>query len=225
MRTIPAIPLCVLFSTGAAFAQPAPRFEIGPVVRVDQVFVEAGGSGSTLVGGITARVNLSKTFGVEAELTRASNPIARSYEGWFISFAGPGSTREQIERLAPTARRSLAYIPGTGGSAAFVVRGEVSPRIAIGLRAGVSARRYEETSTYTMLTIPDGIDPALVARNFQASSAGRIRGGLLFGSDVAVAVTDRLRLVPEIRFVYGGPARVGNKHREIGLGLRAVWGF
>jgi hypothetical protein len=32
-------------------------------------------------------------------------------------------------------------------------------------------------------------------------------------------------VAPELRFVYGAPARIGNKHREAGFGARATWRF
>lgn len=223
------IVLTVLFITGfvtAASAQPAPRFAFGPVVRLDHVFVEGGASGGTAVAGVVTSFRISRTFGVEAELTSASNRIDRSYEGWFISYAeGPNLTREEIERLAPVARRSLGYAPGVGWSGALVARGDVSPRVSLAARAGLSARRYVETSAYTILSVPEGVDPGRVSRDFRDSSQSRTRGGLLVGVDASVAVTDHLSVAPELRFVYGGPARIGNKHRELGLGARGVWRF
>ena len=210
----------------AAVAQPASRFELGPVLRFDKVFIQGDASGGTVVAGVVTSFRISKSYGLEAELTQASNRIERSYQGWFISYAqGPNATREEIERLAPMARRSLGYTPGVGWSAAFVARGHSSSRVNVGARVGFAARKYLETSSYTVLSIPEGVDPGRVARDFRDSSSSRTRGGLLFGFDVTVAVSDRLSVAPEVRFVYGGPARIGNKHREAGLGVRAVWRF
>lgn len=213
------------FVTGA-FGQPVARFELGPVVRFDKVFIEGGASGGMRVAGVATRVMISRTYGVEAELTQASNRVARSYEGRFISYAqGPNASREEIERLAPVVRRALGYAPGTGGSAAFVARSDPSQRVSLAARAGLSARKYVETSAFTILSIPDGVDPGRVARDFQDSSSHRTRGGLLLGLDASVAVTNHLSVAPELRFVYGGPARIGNKHRELGLGVRGAWRF
>ena len=204
----------------------ASRFEVGPVVRVEKAFIEGDATGTSGVGGVAGRWMISRTFGVEGEITQASNRIERSYEGWFISYVEtPNPSREEIERMAPTARRSLGYAPGTGWSAAFVARSDAARRVSVAARAGLAARRYVETSTYTILTIPDGVDPARVARDFQDSSFESTRGGLLFGTDVSVAVTRALSIAPELRFVYGGPARIGNKHRELGFGLRGSWRF
>jgi len=206
--------------------QSASRLEVGPLVRLDQVFMEGDARGSTTVAGVVTSFRISKTYGVEAELTRALNRIERSYEARFISYMqDPDATLEEIERLAPIARRSLAYVPGLGWSAAFVARGQVSPRVSLAARVGLSARDYVESSVYTILSIPEGVDAVRIARDFRDSSGHRTRGGLLFGFAGSVAATDHLQVAPEVRFVYGGPARIGNKHREFGLGVRGAWSF
>jgi hypothetical protein len=210
----------------AAAAQPASRFTAGPVVRLDRVFIEGDASGTTPVGGALATFSITKTYGIEGELTWASRAVERSYEGRFISYVQtPNPTREEIERAAPTARRTLRYTPGMGWSMAFVARGELSPRVSLAARAGAAARRYRQTSDYTILTIPEGVDPARVARDFQSSSSHKLRGGLLLGVDVPIAVSRRFAVAPEFRLVYGGPARVGDKYRELSLGVRGVWRF
>lgn len=221
--------LAAMFTAGVAAtasAQGQPRFQVGPVARVDHVSLEGGAGGATFSAGMTAGVRLGRFLGVEAEITQASRQIERSYEGWFISYAtSPNATREEIERMAPTARRTLGYAPGLGFSGAVVLHGQAARGVRIGARAGFSARRYHETSSYVMLTIPNGIDPARNARDFASEAHSRTRGGLLFGADAEIDLTRDVSLVPDVRFVYGGPAQVGNKYRESGLGLRAVWGF
>jgi hypothetical protein len=226
MRLMLGTIVIALGTAAAAHGQPASRVSAGPVIRVDRVFIEGNASGSTPVGGVLAGLAISKTYGLEGELTWAAGAIERSYEGWFISYAeGPSPTREEIERAAPTARRTLRYTPGMGWSLAFVARGDISRRVSLDARAGASARGYRETSEYTILSIPAGVSPARVASDFQKSTSDRVRGGLLFGLDASVTVWRRLTLAPEVRFVYGGPARIGNKYRELSLGVRAAWRF
>jgi hypothetical protein len=216
----------VLGVVTTALCQPTSRIELAPLIRLDTVFIEGDAKGGTPVAGVATTFNLSKTYGVDAELTRAWGRIERSYQGWFVSYVqGPNPTREEIERLAPIARRSLGYAPGLGWAVAFVTRSKISPRVGLAARIGASGRRYVQTSTYTILSIPEGVDPARVARDFQDSSHRRVRGGLLFGLDLPLAVTDQLSVTPEVRFVYGGPARIGDKHRELGLGARGHWRF
>ena len=218
-------PLIVLAAVTTAAAQTS-RFEIGPVLRLDRVFFEGNATGNTAAAGIAATLRISRMYAIEAEMTQGSRRVDRSYEGWFVSYAtNPAATREDVERLAPTARRSLGYGPGAGTSVALAAGGDISRTVRVSARAGVAARRYAQTSTYRILSIPDGVDAERVARDHESSSSERWRSGLLFGVDSAIALTPHLRLVPEVRFVYGGPAQVGDKYRECGLGLRALWQF
>lgn len=225
MRTFVLMTVMVLGYVSGAAGQEN-RFAIGPVTRADRVYIEGGTRGSTAVAGLSTTFRISRIFGVEAEVTGANNRIDKSYEGWFVSYSNdPNATRAEIERLAPTARRSLGYAPGAGWSVAATARGSMTPRVSLAVKAGVSARRYLETSSYTILSIPAGVDPAWVARHHQDSSHSRTRGGLLLGMDVAVAITPHIIVGPEIRIVYSGPARVGDTYRELGLGLRGAWRF
>ena len=228
MRTPLLTALLVLGPVAAASAQSSSRFEVGPVMRLEKVYVEGDGSGHATVAGLAATFKVSKSYGVEFEVTGASGRIERSYEGTFVSYyAGTEPSRENFERFAPIARRTLGYTPGLGWAAAFVARGDLNPRVSLAARIGLSGRRYHETSDMTLLSIPAGVDPQRVASdsNFDDSSFDRTRGGLLFGLDSLIALTDHLSIVPEVRFVYGGPAQIGNKHREAGFGARAVWRF
>jgi len=221
-----ALAALIVLSAPAATAAQTSRFGIGPVVRLDRISLEAGASGNTAAIGAVAMLRLSTRFAVEAELTQASRRIERSYDGWFVSYeTNPGASREEIERMAPTATRSLGYAPGAGWAAAFRAGGDIGRRVALGTRVGVAARRYLETSTYTIHSIPAGVDPLRVAADFQSSASHRWRGGLLLGLDSSVRLAGRFRLVPELRLVYGGPARIGNKYREFGVGLRGEWHF
>ena len=226
MRETVLIVSFVLGAAGVCLGQPASRLEVGPVVRLDKVRIDGGASGGTRVSGMFARAMISKSYGVEVEVTQASNRIERSYQGWFISYnQDPNATREEIERLAPVLRRTLGYSPGTGFAVAFVGRSDPSRRLSVAGRAGVSSRSYVETSTYKILSMPDGIDPARVAQNLPDSSSRRNHGGLVFGLDLSVALTKHLSVVPDVRFVWGGPARVSKGYGEVGAGIRGALRF
>lgn len=226
MRQIILPALFAVTLAASVSAQDLPRFEVGPVARLDRVSIEGRAGGATVAAGLAASVRLWRGLGIEAEVTQASREISRSYEGWFISYTQDrNATRAEIEAMAPTARRTLGYAPGLGWSGALVVRSRAAERVTMAARIGLSARHYNQTSSYVILTMPEGVDPARVARDFQDSTASRTRGGLLLGVDTAIALTDHLIVVPDLRFVYGGPAQVGNKYREFGFGTRVVWRF
>jgi len=216
----------LLVGAATAAAQSPPRFAIGPVARVDRVWLDGHTKGTTPVAGVTASVRVSKATAVEGELTGAAQDIARSYEGWFISYAqGPNVSREEAERLAPRARRRLDYEPGAGAAGMIVASAQTDRRIRVAGRLGVSARRYTERSSYVVLTIPEGVDSARVARDFQPQAVRTVRGGVLGGVDVDIALTGRFTLAPHMRFVYSGPAGFGSEHRELGFGFVGRWHF
>ena len=45
------------------------------------------------------------------------------------------------------------------------------------------------------------------------------------GVAVPIKITRRVTVAPDVRYVHGGPARIGEKHRELSAGVRAGWGF
>jgi hypothetical protein len=218
--------LVLLGAVSSAEAQSPSRFTLGPMARLDRVSLDGHTTGTTPVTGVVASVRVSQAIAVEGELTGAARDIARSYEGWFISYAqGPNASREDIERLAPRARRTLDYQPGAGVAGMIVGRASTHPRVSVAGRLGASARRYTERSSYVVLTIPEGVDPARVARDFQPQEVRTMRGGFLAGIDVDIAFAGRFTLAPHVRFVYSGPAGFGNEHRELGAGITGRWQF
>jgi hypothetical protein len=214
-------------SAAAQTPSPAPsRFAVAGVARIDHVYVDGHTDGTTPVGGVAASVRVSRVIAIEGELTGASREIARSYEGTFVSYAPPGSdSREEFERFAPIARRTLAYVPHLGGAAMVVARTTINPRVGLAGRVGVASRSYSERSSYVVLSIPAGVDPARVARDFQPQTVETVRGGLLLGADVDLALTPRFTLPLQMRVVYSGPAEWAPQHRELGVGVSGRWQF
>ena len=215
------------FATSAAAQTPSPsRFAVAAVARIDHVYVDGHTDGTTPVGGVAASVRVSRAIAIEGELTGATREIARSYEGTFVSYAPSGSTsREEFERFAPRARRTLAYVPHLGAAAMVVARTAVNPRVGLAGRVGVASRGYSERSSYEVLSIPEGVDPARVARDFQPQTVETVRGGLLLGVDVDLGLTARFTLPLQMRVVYSGPAEWANQHREVGVGVSGRWQF
>jgi len=207
-------------------SSPPSRFALAAVARIDHVYMDGHTDGTTPVGGVAANVRVSHAITIEGELTGATREIARSYEGTFVSYAPPGSSsREEFERFAPIARRTLAYVPHLGGAAMVVTRTAINSRVGLAGRLGVAWRGYSERSSYVVLSIPEGVDPVRVARDFQPQTVETVRGGLLLGVDLDLALTSRCTLPLQMRFVYSGPAELEPQHRELGLGVSGRWQF
>src|SRR6476659_356486 len=137
-------------------------------------------------------MRLSKSFGVEGGRTQArGQELVHSYEGVSETFAPLDSTLQEKERLGVHARWRFGYRPGLGGAVAMTAGGGVSRRADLVFRLGVSLRNYLQSYEYTVLTIPEGIDPSRLAGvsfgNGRSSGnpwlTNMTRGGLLMGLD------------------------------------------
>jgi hypothetical protein len=225
--------LIVLAVPAVATAQTRNRFDVGPVARAERVTV--GEKTQVMpVFGFAASARLSKTWGLEAEITQVNGrEFSRSRDGISETFAPAGSTAAENERLGVHARWRNTYRPGLGGIVAVTARHGLGSRAAMLVRLGLAARSYRETQEYIVLSIPDGIDPRRLATvsfgNGNRSSNPFVdktdRGGLLMGAEVPITIVGRLSVAPEVRYVYGGGSHSGDTHREASAGLRARWAF
>lgn len=221
-RTIPAMAQ----SPGLT---PSPgRVALGPVAQISQASFDGHTRGRLAVAGVAASVRLTRALAIEGEVTSPGREIARSDEGTFIAYIpspSPNPDRAEFERWAPIARRTLGYAPGLGVAGMVVGHAPVHARVTLAGRLGLSARRYAEQSRFVVLSIPDGVDPARVARDFAGETRHTIRGGLLVGAGADVALTRRITVAPHIRLVHSGPSRFGSQYREIGFGVSGRWHF
>jgi hypothetical protein len=189
---------CLVLMAVTAAAQSSPRFALGPVARVDRLWLDGHTTGTTPVAGVSASVRLSTVMAVEGEMTGATHDIRGRHGG-----------------------RSFDYEPGTGVAGMIVVRPVTRTRLGVAARIGGSARRYLERSSYRVPAGPDGVDPGRVVDDAIETK----RGGLLAGVDLEIALTRGFTLAPQLQVVYSGPAGVGRQHREVNLGLTGRWLF
>lgn len=230
-----AFAIGLLCTAAAASAQPVPsersesrgplRFETAIVTRSERVVFDDDLKGRVTATGGAVGVLFSKHYGIEGEFTNAVGQLNRSYEGNFTSFAEPGATREEIERMAVRARRSMRKTPGIGGSVAFTARANAGRRADIVLRVGAMFRQYVENDTTTVLSVPEGVEFERAAGSFRDSRTTRTRGGLLFGFDVPIQISRHLTLGPDFRVVWGGPAEFDTRYNDAAVGARATWKF
>lgn len=221
-------PLPVVQDTTVSSGASSVRVELGPVFSANRIHLEGDAIDRLMAAGAFVRIRGSKWYGLELEVTHLSGQIEQSYEGTFVAYPPPGvtSSSPDFARYAPIARRTRTFVPGLGGAVAFVAQGELGPRVDVGVRAGVAFRSVAATSRMAILSVPEGIDPARVARDLSGLEYSRdeTRGGLLLGVDLPIRVISRLRIVPTAHVVVG-PEQVGNVYRESGGGLRICWMF
>lgn len=214
-----------LAGAATASAQVGERLEIGAVVRSDRVSFEGGQNARLPVAGVAIGYRIWKDMRLEAELTTASGESRRSYEADFISYAGPGATREEFLRMAVIGRRTTINRAGPGFSAALAVETRDQGRFNVALRAGVSVRQYDYIDETTVLRVPDGVTFEQAEAAMPDTDGQRARSGLLIGASVPVRIVGHLHVAPEVRWVWGGPARIGNNYDEGAVGVRASWRF
>ncbi len=134
MRQLLILGVAWLAGVASASAQVSDRLEIAAVVRTDRVSFEGGQNARLPVTGVAIGYRIWSHMRIEAEITTASGESRRSYEGAFISFAGPSATREEFLRTAVIARRTTINKAGPGFATAVAVETRrawpCEPRIA-----------------------------------------------------------------------------------------------
>ena len=225
MRHLPLAGVVWVAGVASVSAQVSERLEIGGIVRNDRVSFEGQQSARLPVTGVGISYRVWRDMRLEGEVTMAAGESRRSYEGDFISYAGPGATREETPRMAVIARRTTINKAGPGFATAVAVETRQPGRVNLALRAGVSFRQYDYIDDTTVLRVPEGVTFDQAESAMPDGRGQRGRGGLLFGASVPVRIVGGLHVAPEVRWVWGGPARVGNNYDEGTAGARVVWKF
>ena len=225
MRQILVLGVAWLAGVAPASAQVSERLEVAAIVRTDRVSFEANQHAALPVAGASVSYRFWRDMRIEAEVTAASGESRRSYEGDFVSYASPGASREEIQRMSIVARRTMINRPGLGMATAVAVETRQSGRVNLGLRAGLSFRRYSYLDDITILQVPEGVTIEKAEATLPDGSGQRGRGGILLGLSVPIRVVGSLHVTPEVRWVWGGPARVGNNYDEATFGARIGWKF
>ena len=225
MRHVLALCLVWLGGVASVSAQVSERLEIAAIVRTDRVSFEGGQNARLPVTGVGVAYRLWRNMRLEGEVTMASGESRSSYEGDFISYAEPGATREEFQRMAVIARRTTVNKAGLGFATAVAVETRERGRVNLILRAGISLRRYDYIEDTTVLRVPEGVTVEQAESAMPDGRGQRGRSGLLFGASVPIRIAGRLHVAPDVRWVWGGPARIGNNYDEGIVGARVLWKF
>jgi hypothetical protein len=225
MRHAPVLIAVWLAGAASASAQVSDRLQLAAVARVDRVSFEGRQNARLPVTGAAVSYRVWRALRIEGEITTATGESRRSYEGDFISYAGPNATREEFQQKAVIARRTSVNKAGLGFAGVAAVETRHPGRLNLALRAGVSVRRYDYVEDMTILRVPEGVTVEQAERALPDARGQRGRSGLLFGVSVPVRIAGNLHVAPEVRWVWGGPARIGNNYDEATAGARIAWAF
>ena len=181
--------------------------------------------GTLMAAGVATIIPINSLLDVEAEWLRPAGTVRREYTGVLFSFAEPGATREEIERMGVVVRttheRRVSSVLSVG--AAFHPRrtgSRFEPRASV----GVTTHFVRNRSLYEPLTWPPSVTRERV---FQAispvESHNRAIGSLTVGAGVAIDLTEHLVVLPDLRYDYGSIGdELNNSWRA---GAKVLWRF
>ena len=204
-------------------AQQAGRFYAGVNLGAHHESADSV-TGTTSAVGVTVGFRLRRAIGVEIDLNRPQSELSREHTGTSVSFAGPGASREEIERLAVVTRfiNSRQVLSSFSGGVAYYIpaSGRWSPRLFL----GVTNHRARERAELIHLSIPEGIDPERVRRTMPEQAPFiRNLGALTMGGSVGFAVTPHLSIAPDLRYDYGS---IGDEiNNVLRSSVRVLWWF
>jgi hypothetical protein len=214
--------LTILAAGSLASAQSIFRPYVGAsvgafVVSADEV------DGRAVSPGIFGGVAVSRFVDVELDQVLPLSDFARSYSGLSVSFAPPGSSRAEIERLGVTTRFDKRREVTSNVSVVVVIRPSGYARIKPGLIAGVTNQHTRAVTTYTPISIPPCVDPQHPSVAAHEERFTRNLGGPTIGGQLAIAVTRHVFIVPDVRYDYGS---IGDEiNNALRSSVRVYWRF
>jgi hypothetical protein len=215
----------MLFSAStAAQTQPASRLSVGVSAGSAIAHADAVTGSQPAVGGVLF-VRVSPLLTLEAEVLRPTGALRRQYTGESISFAtDPNLSPDELRRTFvisefTTERRTDVVVSG-----GIAIHPRQSARIQPRLFVGVTNHSVAERRTLRHLHLPPGVTLEQVNRAMAPDERSRRQlGGLTVGASVAVRVSPRLAIVPDLRFDYGS---IGDEiNNWLRPSLRVMWTF
>jgi hypothetical protein len=225
MKNVAIAVIMAALSSSAAHGQSVSRLYAGATLSAQFVSADDVNSGGISSAGAMVGFRLTPAFSIEIEANTGRGELSRVYSGWFISFAGPDASRDEIERLAPTMQSATSWTPGFGWSVLAMWRSTNRERVGAAIFGGMTSTRYIERRTLTVLDLPAGVDvtEADLHRMLPASHVSRSRGGLTGGVLVPIRLARQLSVAPEVGYTYGS---FGDEiYTTFRGGLRLMWGF
>jgi hypothetical protein len=183
-------------------------------------FVSGWSPSAGLFGGIA----VNPWMDVELEWQRPTRTLRAERVGSPVSFAPPGASREEIDRLSVVSRFIEERRPRSLVSAgvSFHPDRHIARRATPRLFVGLTAHWVEDHTTLEHLVIPPGITQEQLDRRMPPQPPWqRNLGGITVGAGVALAVTPHLSIQPDIRYDYGS---IGDEiNNALRMTMRILW--
>lgn len=174
---------------------------IGPGTYLAQGDNVDDGTGAATVA---VGIGIAPWLAAEFEFVKPVGVLSRDYTGSSQTFAAPGASREEIERLAVTSRFSYERSVGAALSWGVVLQPPRAIRWRPHAFVGLTTHRVREMRRVTPIRLPEAVDPALLARVVATEERQtRSLGALTAGVGVTLPLTTRLAIVPTLRYDYG----------------------
>jgi hypothetical protein len=219
---------CIAFVTAimaagtSASAQTRSRLYAGGSIGSFSVSADAV-KGRSVAGALFGGIALSKFVDAEIEVVLPADLFTRSYTGPSVSFAPPGSSTAERDRLSVITRFDKERDVTSSVSAVVIIHPPATQRVTPGLIVGVSNQRVRDRATYTPVSIPEGVDPQHPAVIGRAEASTRNIGGPTFGANLAIALMPHLSIVPDVRYDYGS---IGDEiNNALRMSVRMQWRF
>jgi Outer membrane protein beta-barrel domain len=216
-----SLALAAVLPARAVAQTPSPFYVGGSVgafsVSGDNVDDRAPAVG--VVGGAAVKPWLD----VEAEFLIPTGDFKRSYTGISQTFAPPGSSFAEIERLGVVTRFDKTRHVDATISVLAVFHPRVTGRWTPALIAGVTNHRVQDRAVYTPVSVPESVDPGDPSRRVREEHSTRNIGGPTIGASLRIAITQRLAVVPDLRYDYGS---IGDEiNNTLRTSIRFLWSF
>jgi len=175
--------------------------------------------------GIAATWQLEPWIDLEGEFATATSPFRREYTGWLTSFAPLGSPRDVVEANAVITRtfneRKTDWLFSIG---VLLHSSRPELRVRPQLYLGLTGHQVHDHTRLEHLVLPPGVTLEEVKRRLPAQPPRpRNLGGLTAGAGVAIGLTARLAIVPDVRYDYGSIGdEINNALRST---VRVRWQF
>jgi hypothetical protein len=175
-------------------------------------------------GGVHAGIALLPWMDIEGEWQHPTGTIRRERTGTSLSFAPPGSARDEIERLSVVTRfaseRRAGALLSVGVN--FRPRLDAAQRIRPQFFIGLTGHWVEDVTVLDHLVLPPGVTREQLERAMPPQEPWRRNlGGVTLGASLAIAVTPRWSIVPDLRYDYGS---IGDEiNNALRPSLRVQW--